>query len=59
VTHGLTMSSANYSINISQNGALVANITAKTTTTFSVTFVNLVGADTAPTVFYYQICGDL
>jgi hypothetical protein len=59
VTHGITLSSANYSINISQGGALVASITAKTTTTFSVTFTNLAGADTAPSVFYYQICGDL
>ncbi len=59
VTHGVTFSSTNYSVVITTSNSYVCAISAKTATTFSIVFDNLVGSDVDPVNFNYVIYGDL
>lgn len=61
VTHGVTMSSANYAVMITAlaGGTAAPRLTARTTTTFSVTFNDDAGSAVNPTSFSYVIFGDI
>jgi hypothetical protein len=62
VTHGLTMSSANYAVVVQGlvgAGGSLASLTARTTTTFTVAFTAHDNAANDQTSFSYVIYGDL
>lgn len=61
VTHGLTMSSANYAVLLtSLHSAFAApRVVSRTTTTFTIQIEDAAGGATNPTAFSYQIFGDL
>lgn len=61
ITHGITLSSTSYCVLVTpiSSSAFYADVTARTTTTFTVIFPDSAGAPNDPTGFNYAIFGDL